>query len=767
MTLRSRVWLSIIAPRKLPIQPGSGHIPIADDGDWRKLQNLGGLFDTEAAKEPQLHHRGFPRIDFRQRIQGVIDCDKLCGPIYSDIHRLVHRNAFEPAAPLQVLTPCVVHQYSPHHLRGNGKEMSAILPAHPIAIDQPKVSFIHESRRLKRMTRAFPRHQCSGLPPKLVVNNGRQLVECGPVATAPSNQELGYVRSASSAHIRPMIVQTRDLRLSKREGKTVALLYAFRQPAITIFGVLAAWPQAIWTSKQRSSACPLIASILFASAVAFAADDAKRWLPDIPKVWDEAALENWMTPLVGLNVRPTHVSAKEYYSMPEWNFRSYPVYMAGSEPEGYWEMLQHIGPKPLIEPEKLKTEAEWIEAGRRVFEEAEAPQLTILDPKVIAQFRSREFLEQQHLRPRPDGTLDFRWVPTKRGIALSRGGNCGGCHVLTRSNGTRIAGASARAEVSRSRPFQSGAASQAVNFFESANHVLRGAPPFFMGGGALGDWLYQAWGVPWLKDDPNLRLKKLTAAEYNALVAEERQGGAITRWNGSILFPAKMPDLIGIKERKYIDHTATHLHRGIGDLMRYAAQVSFAEITDFGPYHVLAPDTRRVQARWPDAALYALALYIYSLQPPPNPNPFDAKAEAGQKIFMREGCATCHTPPLFTNNKLTLAKGFTPPKNKPESLDVLPMSVGTDSGLALRTRKGTGYYKVPSLKGLWYRGHYLHDGSVASLEEMFDPDRLKASHVPGGWMPVGAKSHAIQGHEFGLKLVPEEREQLVAFLRTL
>jgi hypothetical protein len=63
----------------------------------------------------------------------------------------------------------------------------------------------------------------------------------------------------------------------------VALLYAFRQPAITIFAVLAAWAQAVWTSKQRSSARSLIASILFASAVAFAADDAKRWLPDIPK----------------------------------------------------------------------------------------------------------------------------------------------------------------------------------------------------------------------------------------------------------------------------------------------------------------------------------------------------------------------------------------------------------------------------------------------------------------------------------------------------
>jgi hypothetical protein len=68
----------------------------------------------------------------------------------------------------------------------------------------------------------------------------------------------------------------------------------------------------------------------------------------IPKVWDEAELAGWATPVAGLNVRPTHISATEYYSVAEYNLRSYPVYMPGREPDGYWEMLQRIGPKPLI-----------------------------------------------------------------------------------------------------------------------------------------------------------------------------------------------------------------------------------------------------------------------------------------------------------------------------------------------------------------------------------------------------------------------------------
>src|SRR4030095_5477250 len=150
----------------------------------------------------------------------------------------------------------------------------------------------------------------------------------------------------------------------------------------------------------------LLGSSLVSCWVGFAAEDMKRWAPDIPKVWDEAALADWATPVAGLNVRPSHISAKEYYAVPESNLRSYPADMPGREPEGYWEMLQHIGPQPLIEPKSLRTEADWIEAGRRVFEKASTPQLTILDPEIIARFRNREFLEQQQVRPAPDGRLD-------------------------------------------------------------------------------------------------------------------------------------------------------------------------------------------------------------------------------------------------------------------------------------------------------------------------------------------------------------------------
>src|SRR5262249_34082092 len=144
--------------------------------------------------------------------------------------------------------------------------------------------------------------------------------------------------------------------------------------------------------------------------------------------------------------------------------------------------------------------------------------------------------------------------------------------------------------------------------------------------------------------------------------------------------------------------------------------------------------------RYSDEQLYALGLYLYSLQPPKNPNKFDASAQRGQKIFAREGCANCHTPPLYTNNKLTIAKGFKPPAEDLARFDVLPASVGTDPNLALNTRRGTGYYKVPSLKGIWYRGPLEHNGSVATLEDWFDPKRLRDDYVPTGFKGAGVKT---------------------------
>ena len=57
-------------------------------------------------------------------------------------------------------------------------------------------------------------------------------------------------------------------------------------------------------------------------------------------------------------------------------------------------------------------------------------------------------------------------------------------------------------------------------------------------------------------------------------------------------------------------------------------------------------------------------------------------AERGSYLVNTIGaCSNCHTPPLYTNNKLTLARGFTPPAEPLHLLNIARVSVGTDPGL--------------------------------------------------------------------------------------
>lgn len=201
--------------------------------------------------------------------------------------------------------------------------------------------------------------------------------------------------------------------------------------------------------------------------------------------------------------------------------------------------------------------------------------------------------------------------------------------------------------------------------------------------------------------------------------------------------------------------------------MRYASLVQDVFARDrYGDSGSQRADDGRGE-RYSDEQLYALALYLYSLRPPRNPNSFDASAARGEVIFKRAGCASCHAPPLYSNNKLIPVDGFDPPAEHRQKFDLMDARIGTDPRYALETHKGTGYYKVPSLKGLWYRGPLEHNGSVLTLEDWFDSARLRDKYVPTGFKGYDGRARSVKGHPFGLDLSPEEKKNLIIFLKTL
>jgi mono/diheme cytochrome c family protein len=477
----------------------------------------------------------------------------------------------------------------------------------------------------------------------------------------------------------------------------------------------------------------------------------------VPKIWDDQALATWALPVAGLDIPGNHVPEREYYALPIDNLRTYPVYHPDHEPKGYQEWLKQQPPKPLIQPEKLKTKKDWVEAGRRVFDELDVPILRSDDSKAIAYLRDREALKKDGTSITKNGELlGFRWIVEKRGQVRLGIVECAGCHVRVMPDGSTIRGAPGNL---------AGGGEALAILLQGDGQVIekdgKPAPP-----GARG---YIASGTPWVKDDIHERFKTMSAEEV-ATVDAAAVAGTFARFNGSPFYITRMADLIGVKDRRYLDATGTHRNRGPEDIARYAILVATTDDGSIGPHKFYTDEQRRAALayRFSDEAMYALGLFIYSLEPPPNPNKFDSLAKRGRRIFNDEGCAKCHDPKQgYTNNKLTPVDGFIVPENHPEKEHIMPRSVHTDPGLALKTRKGTGLYKVPSLRGLWYRGLLEHSGSVATLEDWFDPKRLRDDYVPTGWKGPGVKTRAVNGHEYGLDLSAADKKALIAFLKTL
>ena len=140
----------------------------------------------------------------------------------------------------------------------------------------------------------------------------------------------------------------------------------------------------------------------------------------VPRIWDDAALADWATPVAGLNVRPSNYTSAEYYAVPGDNLRTYPVYPPDKEPPGYWEWLQKQKPQPLVDATKIRNRQDWIEAGERAFHDLGSLVVRTNDPTLIAQARNPSGF--QGVRTLSDGgVVGPRWVvtsevPTLRGV---------------------------------------------------------------------------------------------------------------------------------------------------------------------------------------------------------------------------------------------------------------------------------------------------------------------------------------------------------------
>jgi hypothetical protein len=145
--------------------------------------------------------------------------------------------------------------------------------------------------------------------------------------------------------------------------------------------------------------------------------------------------------------------------------------------------------------------------------------------------------------------------------------------------------------------------------------------------------------------------------------------------------------------------------------------------------------------RPPRIVALALAQYLWSLGPAMPPA--GSAATPGGALFAAR-CSGCHAGAAFTGPPRPLAE------------------IGTDSTLGLSPVRGTGFYRVPSLRGVAARPSLLHDGTLPGLDALFDPARLGPGYQGGARGPG-----AVVGHAFGLDLSDADRAALLDYLRRI
>jgi mono/diheme cytochrome c family protein len=191
--------------------------------------------------------------------------------------------------------------------------------------------------------------------------------------------------------------------------------------------------------------------------------------------------------------------------------------------------------------------------------------------------------------------------------------------------------------------------------------------------------------------------------------------------------PERVSDLRPLRFLSHLQYDATVRQL---DVVSLAVRIETLLITSHGQ-----------AIRPPRIVALAIAQYLWSLA---DGLPAAPVAETPGRALFAARCSGCHAGDGLTSAPRPLAE------------------IGTDPRLGLSLDRGTGLYRVPSLRGVGERPTLFHDGTLPDLDALLDPQRLDAGYA-GGARGAGP----VNGHAFGLDLSPSERAALLDYVRSL
>jgi hypothetical protein len=236
-------------------------------------------------------------------------------------------------------------------------------------------------------------------------------------------------------------------------------------------------------------------------------------------------------------------------------------------------------------------------------------------------------------------------------------------------------------------------------------------------------------GLPSARFDIGLALLDGGAVPDDATAANLAAWGPgrldVTTGDGSV--PERIADLRSVGLVSHLQYDATVRQ---ADVVSLAIRIETLIITGHGQ-----------SIRPPRIVALALAAYLWSLS---DELPATRTTAGPGRALFAARCASCHAGEALTGAPRPIAE------------------IGTDPLLGLSPDRGTGLYRVPSLRGVGARPTLLHDGTLRGLEALLDPGRLAVDYDGGARAPG-----PVAGHAFGLDLSAADRAALLEYVSSL
>ena len=146
-------------------------------------------------------------------------------------------------------------------------------------------------------------------------------------------------------------------------------------------------------------------------------------------------------PFPDTSIKTNPISEEYYYQLPERvAYKTYPFYMPGKEPKGYYEWLRKQEPEIIFNPTDLKTDSDWIKAGEIIYDLPINSQ--VMDSAFLALLPDLgKHWSKGGYPTTPEGVLPFLSIVVREKGRIEMGlGSCGTCHTKVMPDGEVLKG---------------------------------------------------------------------------------------------------------------------------------------------------------------------------------------------------------------------------------------------------------------------------------------------------------------------------------------